>query len=163
MGVIILKAEGRPPGPESLRQACQFAAVHSKAFAQFAAADAYWVTPEQVSKTPQSGEYVPKGSFIVRGKRNYEGKLPLVLAVGLVRLDDAGRPGPDAPHERLMAGPPEAVEAHTQRAVRVERGDEKPTDAARRLAPLFGVAVDEVVAVLPAGTVRIHLPTEEAA
>ena len=42
----------------------------------------YYVNPEQVSKTPESGEYIQKGSFIIRGKKNFlEGDLS--LAIGL--------------------------------------------------------------------------------
>jgi predicted ribosome quality control (RQC) complex YloA/Tae2 family protein len=154
---VIVKAETGTPGPATLQEACQFAAVHSKAFNQFVAADAYWVLPEQVSKTAEAGEYVPKGAFIVRGARNYEHKLPLELAVGIVRLDAQGRlGGPDAPHPRLMAGPPNAVRTHARRTAIIERGDVKPSDAAKRLAPAFGVTLDEVIAALPAGTVRIR-------
>ena len=34
-------------------------------------ASVYWVDGSQVSKTTETGEYITKGSFIVRGKRNY--------------------------------------------------------------------------------------------
>lgn len=152
---VIVKGEGRVPGEATMQEACQFAAVHSKAFAQFAAADAYWVQPEQVSKTAESGEYVPKGAFMVRGARHYVQKAKMELCLGLVRLDAQGKPGPEAAHLRLMGGPPAAVLQHTQRVARIERGDVKPTDAAKKLAPLFGVTLDEVIAALPAGTVRI--------
>ncbi len=37
---------------------------------------------EQVSKTPPSGEYIKKGSFMVRGKRNYF-KAELGLCIGI--------------------------------------------------------------------------------
>ena len=32
---------------------------------------AWWVDREQVSKTAPTGEYLPAGSFVVRGKKNY--------------------------------------------------------------------------------------------
>lgn len=161
---VVLKGEGREPGPASLRQACAFAGVNSKAFQQFETADAYWVLPEQVSKTAESGEYVAKGSFVVRGKRNYEPKLEMVLEVGVLGLDAGGRPGgPDAPYKRLVAGPPEAMAAHAPRRARIGRGDRKPSDVAKELAPLFGASIDEVVAALPAGTLRILSKPEAAA
>ena len=31
----------------------------------------WWVYPNQVSKTPPTGQYVSKGSFIITGKKNY--------------------------------------------------------------------------------------------
>jgi hypothetical protein len=33
--------------------------------------DVYWVLGSQVSKTPPSGEYIVKGSFMINGTRNY--------------------------------------------------------------------------------------------
>jgi predicted ribosome quality control (RQC) complex YloA/Tae2 family protein len=153
---VVVKCEKKTPGEPTMREACQFAATHSKAFAQFAAADAYWVHPEQVSKTAESGEYVPKGAFVIRGARNYFPKMKLELALGVVHLDAQGRPGTDAaPHRRLMGGPPDAVRKHTDRLALIERGEQKPSDAAKELAPVFGVSLDEVIAALPAGTVRI--------
>lgn len=153
----IVKTNGQTPGESTLREACQFAATYSRAFAQFAQADAYWVKPEQVSKTAESGEYVSKGAFVIRGKRNYHPKLPLEAGLGLVRLAADGRPGGDeAPHVRLMGGPPAAVGRLARRHVVVERGELKPAEAAKRLAPVFGVTLEEVQAVLPPGTIRIR-------
>jgi len=42
----------------------------------------YYVYPEQVSKTPPSGEFLEKGSFMIRGKKNYLGS-NLELGIGL--------------------------------------------------------------------------------
>ncbi|MDD3985980.1 MAG: ribosome rescue protein RqcH, partial [Methanobacterium sp.] len=69
---IILKA-GKDEIPESsINQTAGFAACFSSAWAKgLGSADVYWVHPEQVSKTPQTGEFVTKGAFIIRGSRNY--------------------------------------------------------------------------------------------
>lgn len=153
---VIVKAEGRVPGEQTMNEACQFGATGSRAFAQFATADAFWVLPEQVSKTGETGEYVPRGSFIVRGTRHYLHKLKLELALGNVHLDAQGRIGDEkAPHPRLMAGPPSAVRHYAKRVAMIERGDLKPSDAAKQLAPLFGAHLDDVIGCLPPGTVRI--------
>ena len=32
---------------------------------------AWWVHPSQVSKTPQAGEFLTTGSFVIRGKKNF--------------------------------------------------------------------------------------------
>ena len=44
----------------------------------------YWVYPEQVSKTTESGEYINKGSFIIRGKKNYMAQVKLELGLGII-------------------------------------------------------------------------------
>ena len=50
----------------------------------------YWVYPEQVSKTTESGEYISKGSFIIRGKKNYMAQVKLELGLGILFLCGKG-------------------------------------------------------------------------
>ncbi|MDQ4072864.1 MAG: NFACT family protein [Thermoproteota archaeon] len=45
--------------------------------------DAYWVLPSQIKKGAPTGQYLPKGSFVIEGKRNYVKNLEIKLAVGL--------------------------------------------------------------------------------
>ncbi|MEM3852261.1 MAG: ribosome rescue protein RqcH, partial [Methanomassiliicoccales archaeon] len=64
----------------TLEEACTFAVCFSRAWnAKIGSAAAYWVHPDQVSKTPASGEYLKTGSFVIRGRRNYFPKLKLEL------------------------------------------------------------------------------------
>ena len=116
---------------KTLDEACQFAASFSKAWRQFHETQAYWVLPEQVSKTPESGEYLPKGSFIIRGKRNYC-RCKLEVAIGDV-LIDASR--------KIMCGPVYAVKKRAKRYVVLEPGDMKKNDVAKILARAFKVSV----------------------
>ena len=44
---------------------------HSNAWKANIVTSAWWVTRSQVSKTAPSGEYLPTGSFMIRGKKNY--------------------------------------------------------------------------------------------
>ena len=56
--------------PSSLIEVGMFIIAHTKAWSTGVPDSAYWVKPEQVSKTPESGEYLTKGSFIIRGHKN---------------------------------------------------------------------------------------------
>lgn len=69
--------------PSDLEQAGTFVICHSNAWKANVIARPYWVKPEQVSKTTNSGEYITKGSFIIRGKRNYLSLPELILGVTL--------------------------------------------------------------------------------
>jgi len=69
-GSFILK-HGQDCSESELEQVAQGVICHSNAWKENIAWRAYWVFPTQVSKTPESGEYLCKGAFIVRGKRNY--------------------------------------------------------------------------------------------
>ncbi len=143
---IILKA-GKDEIPESsINQAAAFAACFSSAWAKgLGSADVYWVHPEQVSKTPQSGEFVTKGAFIIRGSRNYIRGLPLTLAIGKV----------DYEGERIMAGPPEAVSKYTENFASIKPGFTKKEEIAMQIKNKIDTdkmfIIEDVVRVLPSG------------
>jgi predicted ribosome quality control (RQC) complex YloA/Tae2 family protein len=48
-----------------------FVISHTKAWDTDSPNNAFWVAGIQVSKTPETGEYLVPGSFIIRGKRSY--------------------------------------------------------------------------------------------
>jgi hypothetical protein len=47
-------------------------------------ADAYWVDPSQIKKGAPTGQFVPRGSFVIEGKRSYIKGIEIKLAIGLV-------------------------------------------------------------------------------
>eukprot|EP00828_Plagiopyla_frontata_P019665 TRINITY_DN2513_c0_g1_i2.p1 TRINITY_DN2513_c0_g1~~TRINITY_DN2513_c0_g1_i2.p1 ORF type:complete len:659 (-),score=167.92 TRINITY_DN2513_c0_g1_i2:74-2050(-) len=59
-----------PIGITTLQEAAQFAGARSKAWDSKILADAWWVYANQVSKSAPTGEYLPSGSFMIRGKKN---------------------------------------------------------------------------------------------
>jgi predicted ribosome quality control (RQC) complex YloA/Tae2 family protein len=130
---------------KTLEEACIFAASYSKAWKQFAESQSYWVLPEQVSKTAQSGEFIPKGAFIIRGKRNYY-RCKLEIAVGEINING---------EKKIMAGPIDAVKKRTSRYIVLEPGGIKKNDIARKIAKAFDVNIDIVDRVLPPGGVTV--------
>ena len=126
---------------ETLNEACIFAASYSKAWKQFAEAQAYWVNPEQVSKTPQSGEFVPKGAFIIRGKRNYN-RCKLELAIGHIKIDE---------FENIMCGPVKSIKKRTDKYIIFQPGAIKKSNLAHEIAKDINVSVDSVEKILPPG------------
>ncbi len=80
---VIAKTGGREVSEDGLKEIAQFAASYSNLWKYgFYEGECYCVTGEQVSKTPPSGEYIKKGSFVVRGKRKYF-KAALGLCIGI--------------------------------------------------------------------------------
>ncbi|ERH08064.1 MAG: putative eukaryotic snRNP-like RNA-binding protein [Halonotius sp. J07HN4] len=128
--VTILKATGpSEPAkavdfPEStLREAAQFAVSHSSVWkAGQHAGDVYMVAPDQVSKTPESGEYIEKGSFVIRGDRTYYNDLAVDLAVGIQCT----------PQTRVVGGPRAAVAEHAATHLQLQPGKYAQNDAAKR-------------------------------
>ena len=142
----VIKDGARAP-ETTLREACEFALAYSKAWsAGLASGSAYWVLPEQVSKQAESGEFLPRGAFVVRGKRNYFHDLPVRLAVGEVEIEG---------HRKIMGGPVSAVVARATRYVVLLPGKEDREEVAKRLAAVFTVPIEEVVRVMPPGKVQI--------
>jgi predicted ribosome quality control (RQC) complex YloA/Tae2 family protein len=143
---VVLKAgEGEIP-ETSINQAAAFSACFSSAWSKgLGSADVYWVNPDQVSKTPQSGEFLTKGAFIIRGSRNYIRGLPLTLSIGKV----------DYEGERIMAGPPEAVQNYTENFSTVKPGYTKKEEIAmqirNKIDPEKMFIIEDVVRVLPSG------------
>merc|ERR1711874_506461 len=45
---------------------------------------AYWVYPDQVSKTAPTGEYLTVGSFMIRGKKNFMPPSDLIMGFGFM-------------------------------------------------------------------------------
>ncbi len=139
--------EGSKAGEATLREACELALAYSKAWsAGLVSGSAYWVLPEQVSKQAESGEFLPRGSFVIRGKRNYLHDLPVRLAVGEVDIEG---------HRKIMGGPLSAVAARSQKYVVLTPGKEDRERIARRLAAAFAVPIEEIVRALPPG--GLHL------
>ena len=66
-----------------LEDANHLAILKSKCWNDKFAGRCYWVYPEQVSQTTESGEYITKGSFIIRGKRNFLSAVSMELAFGI--------------------------------------------------------------------------------
>jgi len=128
--VTILKATGPSEAakavdfPEStLQQAAQFAVSHSSVWkAGQHAGDVYMVEPDQVSKTPESGEYIEKGSFVIRGDRTYFNDLAVDLAVGIQC----------EPQTRVVGGPTAAVESNAATHLRLQPGKFAQNDMAKR-------------------------------
>jgi predicted ribosome quality control (RQC) complex YloA/Tae2 family protein len=70
-GSFILFPEDRTPEPVDLIDTMNGVISLSQQWKMGCGGDGYWVFGNQVSKTPPSGEYITKGSFIINGVRNY--------------------------------------------------------------------------------------------
>ncbi|MGB1697178.1 MAG: ribosome rescue protein RqcH [Thermoplasmatota archaeon] len=160
--VVVRASDGSSTEPEEsdLLIAGQFAACASRGWRQFGQGSAYWVTPQQVNKTPRSGEFVPKGAWIVHGKRNIMDKLPMEWAVAMVHFNMAGTPvePDDDPRlvKKLVGGPIQGLQPFADRIWKLVPGDVEPNDAAARIAEGFGVSMEDAHHVLPAGPVRFE-------
>ncbi|ADB61722.1 Fibronectin-binding A domain protein [Haloterrigena turkmenica DSM 5511] len=112
----------------SIEEAAQFAVSYSSVWKDGRyAGDVYAVDSDQVTKTPESGEYLEKGGFAIRGDRTYYRDTPVDVAVGIQC----------APYTRVIGGPPSAIEGQAVTTIEIEPGRYAQADAAKRLYRRF--------------------------
>lgn len=142
--VVKRRAASAEIPPATVREAAQWAVAFSKAWrAGLASASAFWATPDQVSKSAETGEFVPRGAWVVRGTKHFERDLPLELALGPVRHEG---------EERWTVAPPSAVRAQGTVRYVLSPGEER--DRARleeALSRELGVSRSVLQRLLPAG------------
>ncbi|KAI9761660.1 MAG: hypothetical protein M4579_000894 [Chaenotheca gracillima] len=73
-----------PIPPSTLSQAGNLSVASSKAWDSKAGMSAFWVNSDQVSKSAPTGEYLPTGSFMVRGKKNFLPPAQLLLGFAVM-------------------------------------------------------------------------------
>jgi predicted ribosome quality control (RQC) complex YloA/Tae2 family protein len=143
---VVVK-EGSKSTEVTLREACEFALAYSKAWpAGLASGSAYWVLPEQVSKQAESGEFLPRGAFVIRGKRNYFHDLPVRLAIGEVDVEG---------HRKVSGGSESAIAARSTKYAVLIPGKEDRERLAKQLADLFGVPIEEIGRAMPSGAAAV--------
>ncbi|MBW3012210.1 DUF814 domain-containing protein [Candidatus Woesearchaeota archaeon] len=140
---FVIKAEGKDIDEKAIDETAQATASYSRAWrAGLTTLEVFYVNPEQVTKEAQSGEYLGKGAFMIRGKTTY--KHPTIaLTVGITK------------DGMIMGGPESAVKAHCEKYVNIAQGNEKSSDVAKKIKQKIGGELDDIMRALPSGGVRI--------
>jgi predicted ribosome quality control (RQC) complex YloA/Tae2 family protein len=124
---VVVKTQGLEVPDDTRKEAAEFAAANSKAWSRgLGTVDIFSVPGERVSKTPPSGEYLPKGSFMVHGEREWFRNLELKLAVGVKVEREAGM-------ARAVSGPVMAVRKSSEYFVTLKPGFKKSLELARAI------------------------------
>lgn len=117
---VLIKTEGKEVDNETLEEASQFCASYSKAWqANLGSVDTYSVNPDQISKSPPSGEYIAKGSFMVYGKKNWF-KPMLRISFALI-------------NRKIRAEPENAISSKTNKFVTIQPGNTKSQELAEQI------------------------------
>jgi predicted ribosome quality control (RQC) complex YloA/Tae2 family protein len=110
---IVKNPEGVEIPKQTMQETAEAAASYSSAWGSgWGNADVYAVKPDQVSKTPNSGEYLSKGAFVIRGERKWFKNVPLKVAIGF-RIDE---------YAIAIGGPEGAVASQVKHYVKVGPG-----------------------------------------
>ena len=132
---IVIKSKGKPVPKQTINEAAQLAASYSRAWKEMLTTlNVYWVTPEQVSKNPPSGQFLKKGSFMISGFKNFVRGVTLGIAIG-INLNDKDI--------RVIGGPVKAISAQTDAFVEVIPGDQKSNQLAKDIRHRLSTKVSE--------------------
>lgn len=124
---FVILTEGRSVPSDDVEEVAVMAASYSKAWSSgFASVDVFWVWGDQVSKSPPPGQYLPKGSFMIYGKKNYIKGVKLRLAIGVELVGSDGY--------RLIAGPEGVIGKRAEVYALIEPGNIKRGKVAEEIA-----------------------------
>ncbi|HPJ29968.1 MAG TPA: ribosome rescue protein RqcH [Methanothrix sp.] len=153
--LTVIKTGGEPVPESTLEEAATFAVSYSSVWKEgFFEGDCYLVAAEQVTKTPEPGEFLKKGAFVIRGERRYFRDVPVGVAVGIAE-------------DQLIGGPVSAIKPRADPVVEVEPGEFSPEDLAKRIYRSFAekeedrrylksvASIDQIVSFLPPGGSRV--------
>lgn len=153
--LTVVKTMGEEVPESTLREAAEFAVSYSSIWkAGLFEGDCYLVNAEQVTKTPEPGEFIKKGAFVIRGERRYYRDVPVGIAIGIAE-------------DRLIGGPVSATKPRADPVVEIEPGELSPEDLAKRIYRTFAereedrrhlkavASIDRIVSFLPPGGSRV--------
>lgn len=158
------KKKGKSPGEITLQETANATAIFSRAWKLgMSTLDVFYVSPEQLSKTPQSGEYLVKGAFIIRGKTTYLKPDKMEVAIGITRItideknneQDGERNDKGASSYKIISGPESSISKQTKEYIVLEQGREKPSDIAKLFKKKFGGEIDDIIRILPSGGFKV--------
>lgn len=152
--LTVVKTGGKEVPDSTLQEVSQFAVSYSSLWkaGQFSG-DCYWIKSEQVTKTPESGEYLKKGAFVIRGERNYFKDVPLGIAVGLELKGET----------RIIGGPASAVRKHGDYILEIIPGKFNQNDISKKIYRIYAdelndprfvkqiASPDQIAMMIPAG------------
>lgn len=152
---VLIKTEGKTPSQQTIGESAQLAASYSRAWREmFGAVDVYWVSPEQVSKSPPSGQRLKKGAFMIRGSKNYVRNVPLRVAVGVEMKEE---------QPMIIGGPVKAVSKQTSTYVEIIPGKQSSGELAKEIRRLLAKktpkALEKKVLKIPLEEIQKFVPS----
>ena len=125
--------------------------------------DAYWVFPNQIKKGAPTGQFLPKGSFVIEGKRNFCKGIELKLSIGLIKIEN---------RYTIVSGPLNAIKKRSLVFASLLPGGSDPMNLAKKIKSEFvrvisefdsdladylkKVLLDDFIRMLPTGQSKIE-------
>ncbi|MCJ7637648.1 MAG: NFACT RNA binding domain-containing protein, partial [Nitrososphaeraceae archaeon] len=117
--------------------------------------DAYWIFPNQIGKQAPTGMSLPKGSFMIEGKKNYIRDIKLTLSVGITKIRES---------LVVFSGPTETVKNHSILYVTITNLNEEMNQTVKKIKSVLvskakdemkeiikTISLDEIIRAIPGG------------
>jgi len=118
--VVIKNPENKVISELAIKETADFVASYSSAWKEvWGVVDVFYIKPSQVSKSPPSGEYLPKGSFIISGKKNFikNAKTELAIGIELVDIETNRDVNYVSYYPKILCGPQSAIKSQTRKFI----------------------------------------------
>ncbi len=138
---LVDKLEDTALTKDKLQQAAVLALSWSRAWNGGGAhGTVYSVKPAQVSKSAQTGEFVGKGAFVIRGQRTWYKDMDVRIGIGIIAVN--GVP-------MVVSGTPAHILSVCQRYAILSPGLTKKDQLANKIYRTTGLSTDDLLSVLP--------------
>ncbi len=169
---VIINPENKEIPSNSIKETADFVASFSIAWKEnWGVVDVFYVLPDQVSKTPPTGEFLPKGSFMITGKKNLikDAKTELALALEFLEIKNESDPESQLFYPQILCGPTNAFKKRTNLVlINPSKSGDTKGRLAKEIKSIFLngletekkkwgkiLPLDDVILVLPTGTSKI--------
>lgn len=150
-GPSVVVKDGQEAGEQTRKEAAKAAVTFTKTWkAGIGADNVYYVKPEQVTQNPESGEYLKKGAFVIRGDRNYMRNVKLEAFIGPYELDEETW--------LPICGPRKAIEKNCPELIELKPGHKKKSEIAKKIQKQmeeYDLDLDYITRCLPPGKSKI--------
>jgi len=169
--LLVIKNPNNQKIPSStIIEASEFAATYSRAWKEnWGVVDVFYIYPDQISRTPPSGEYLQKGSFIISGKKNFIKNVKTELTIGLkfVEVEPDSEENHKIFYPKIISGPKSAIKKQSKHLITIipskSGGFTKGNLAKEILSTFYKIidkelkiwikllSIDEILLYLPSG------------
>ncbi len=174
---VLKNPENNQIPEKSIKEAANFVASYSVAWKEnWGIVDVFYVFADQISKTPPTGEYLPKGSFMILGKKNVikGAKTEIALRLSFLEIKNESVSDLKLFYPQVLYEPLNAINNKEGNLIIIKPSKSGKTKGqiAKEIKTYFLnnseaemkkwvkiLPIDDIIIVLPTGTSKIIIPS----
>ena len=172
---VIKNPENKKIPLSTIQETADFVASYSRAWKEtWGIVDIFYILPDQISRSPPSGEFLPKGSFIISGKKNFikNAKTKLTIGLKIIELETDSNNNRKIFYPKIISGPESAIKKQTENFITIvpsKSGGFTKGKLAKEIKSIFIrisdkdlkiwvklLSIDDIILYLPSGISKIE-------